>query len=87
MRIEIFLANRLKDEVVQAIPFLPIINAKIILNPLSIGYISEQALMQEARGEINNQFLRTQGGVKQPVALTLWKDSPGAAEKEKHCLS
>ena len=62
MRIEIFLANRLKDEVVQAIPFLPIINAKIILNPLSIGYISGQALMQEARGEINNQFLRTQGG-------------------------
>jgi hypothetical protein len=47
VRIEIFLANRLKDEVVQAIPFLPIINAKIILNPLSIGYISGQALMQK----------------------------------------
>jgi hypothetical protein len=28
-----------------------------------------------------------QEGVKQPVALTLWKDSLGAAEKEKHCLS
>jgi hypothetical protein len=27
------------------------------------------------------------GDVKPPVALTLWKDSPGAAEKEKNCLS
>ena len=27
------------------------------------------------------------GDVKPPVALTPWKDSPGAAEREKNCLS
>jgi len=43
------------------------------------------------RGEILNQETQpvsVQGGiVKQPVALILWEDSPGAAEREKHCLS
>jgi hypothetical protein len=28
-----------------------------------------------------------QGIVKQPAALTLWKSSPGAGEREKHCPS
>jgi hypothetical protein len=39
-------------------------NGAIILNPLSIGYISGQALMQKATGEINNQSLITGFGIK-----------------------
>jgi hypothetical protein len=39
-------------------------NGAIILNPLSIGYISGQALMQKATGEINNQSLITRCSIK-----------------------
>ena len=40
------------------------------------------------KGATLSMTVSVQGGiVKQPVALILWEDSPGAAEKEKYCLS
>jgi adenine-specific DNA-methyltransferase len=40
------------------------------------------------QGTLYVMAVTVQGGdVKPPVALTLWKNSSGAAEKEKNCLS
>ena len=53
-----------------------------------LAYINISKSQEVTNDSSNSSNVTVQGGdVKPPVALTLWKDSPGAAEKEKHCLS